>query len=300
MKDLTIKHAVIVGGTSGIGRAVAEQLAAHHYRVLIVGRNAAAGAQFVRDFAPHARFVPADVSLLRGLPAVAAAIRQEFATVDLIMHTADVLITTRVNTAEGLELAIATNYYSRVWLNELLLTGPAAYSPERIVHVAAAGYPPGKNMRRMFPLPATASSFTGHGIGQVANDFYGLSLAERLREAGTVVNILNPGIVDTDIRRNGQFPGWFRLLSPVLGLLLKAFTQTTADYARKAVAVVTGQNPAAAQSVLLNAKGRPIAGAAELHDEALRRYMWEATFATIKATVGEASPASPTAPALVR
>ncbi|HEU4425429.1 MAG TPA: SDR family NAD(P)-dependent oxidoreductase, partial [Pilimelia sp.] len=64
------RTAVVTGGTGGIGRAVAGELARRGYRVLIVGRSAARGAAVLAeldDAAPGAghALVRADLSLLR-------------------------------------------------------------------------------------------------------------------------------------------------------------------------------------------------------------------------------------------
>lgn len=268
------KHALLIGATAGIGRETARLLAKEGYHVSIVGRNQVAGDELAQ--ALNGTFIRADVSLLSEVRRVAEVVRTQVPSLDLIIHSADVLITKRVETAEGLELAIATNYYSRFLLNHLLLNEAPFYQPVRIIHIAAAGFPPG-NIRAKFPLSANASSFTGHGVGQIANDFYGLALADKLRAKGMLVNILNPGMVDTDIRRNGQFPKWFAVLSPVLDLLLKPLVKTPEAYAQVVLNIARGQNADANQSVLINSKGKAIQPSGKLLDKDAQQYLWEQT-----------------------
>lgn len=47
--NLAGKHAVVIGGTSGIGHGIAATLAAANASVTIVGRNAAAGQEIVTE-----------------------------------------------------------------------------------------------------------------------------------------------------------------------------------------------------------------------------------------------------------
>lgn len=276
------KKIIIIGGTDGIGREIAEQLVATN-QVLIVGRSAEKGQSFVDSNGASASFIATDVSLLSNVVALASQIKQQFRQVDFIVHTADILRIKRTSTAEGLETSIAINYYSRVLLNHLLLE---QFQPERIVHVAAAGYPGGKDFVEKFPIADSANSFTGHGYGQIANDIYGLSMHQPLQERGTKINILNPGMVDTDIRRNGQFPKVFRLLEPVLGLLLKPFTTTPAQYARVPLTIIRGENEAANQQVLINSKGKAVSGSKTVNDPSVQQYAHEQTWQTIENTVG--------------
>ena len=272
------KNVLIIGGADGIGREMAEHLVATHH-VLIVGCSAKKGQAFLETHGEAASFVAADVSLLSNVVALANQIKQQYSCLDFIIHTADILRMKRVSTAEGLETSIAINYYSRVLLNHLLLE---QFQPERILHIAAAGYPGGSDFAKKFPIADNASSFTGHGYGQIANDIYGLFVHDSLQKRGTKINILNPGMVDTDIRRNGQFPKVFQLLEPVLGLLLKPFTTTPTQYAQIPLAIVRGENEAADQQILINAKGKAIKGSKTVNDPAVQQYAHEQTWQTIE------------------
>jgi len=65
----------------------------------------------------------------------------------------------RLETTEGLEVSLATTYYGRFLLNHLLLNEVPVYQPARIIHITAAGFPPGKNFRpnfRLLPMRAVS------------------------------------------------------------------------------------------------------------------------------------------------
>ena len=142
------KTFLIIGGTDGIGRALANTLATQH-NVWIVGRNQTKGQTFIDEFGTNAHFIQSDISLMKNVVKVSQQIKQSANELDFIIHTADILRTTRTNTTEGLETAIAINFYSRVLLNELLLQD---FQPERIIHIAAAGFPMNGNFDKKFPV----------------------------------------------------------------------------------------------------------------------------------------------------
>lgn len=80
--------AVVVGGTSGIGRAVALMLAAHGARIALVGRDPERGAQVVRDIEAGggtARWYAADYMVYEQLAAVAGRIATELGPCDILI-----------------------------------------------------------------------------------------------------------------------------------------------------------------------------------------------------------------------
>lgn len=227
--------AVVVGGTKGIGREVVRQLARQRYRVLFVGRDAAAGHALENELrsVSTVEFIQADMSLLGETRRVALLIRERVRFIHVLIHSADVLTLDRVETAEGHEIGFALNYLSRFLLNDILLDQLKA-GQARILHIAAAGFMPLK--ASAFPPGPKANGMAGHGAGQGANDIYGLEMADRLKGTGVTINILNPGGVDTDIRRNMKLHGAQKLIMPVMMLAMKYIfrmkMQQPADYAR--------------------------------------------------------------------
>ena len=267
------KTILIIGGTSGIGRAVAEQLVTDN-QVIIVGRNADKGNQFVADFGTNAKFIQSDISLMTNVVKMIDQVKNSTSTLDFILHTTDILGTVRTDTSEGLEKSIATNYYSRFLANDSLLK---TFRPERIVHVAAADIPMNKNFDQKFPVTPEVGGFTAHGRGQIANDFYGLKMSKILKSKGTKINILNPGSVDTDIRRNGNFSWLAKILFSLLKPLFLFFTTTPNEYAKIVIDIIQNRNQAANEFVLISPKGKGIKGNQHAHDEKIQQYVYDTT-----------------------
>ncbi len=210
------RTALVVGGTRGIGGAVVSQLLQRNWKVLAVGRSRPLDDETGRSDTTRGgnaiTFIPCDVSLQADVRALAQRVRIVSPSLDLIVHSADVLHTKRSDTSDGVELSFAINCLSRVLLNGLLFDtlNPGA----TIVHIAAAGLA-GRIEPESIPPPPGMSAFAAHNLGQRANDLYGLSLAPRCMGRGVRVMVMQPGMVATSIRRSGDGG---RVLKTIVGI----------------------------------------------------------------------------------
>ncbi|MEL7123168.1 MAG: SDR family NAD(P)-dependent oxidoreductase [Bacteroidota bacterium] len=252
MKSKTI---LIVGGTDGIGKAIAMK-AGNENSVILVGRSIQKGKALLKQYS-NWYFYPADISEMKNVVTLLEGISKNHSQIDYVVHTADVLLDKRVETKEGLELSVAVNIYARVLLNHLLLH-KHGFKPTRIMHVALAGAPFGqKTFMDEFPIKEHVSSAKAHMIGQIANDVYGLFLQRKLNEE-VKVNILNPGMVDTDIRRNGELPMMMKVLNPIFALLRPFIETKPNEYAEIPFSILKGKNEIAETHVLISAKGKSV------------------------------------------
>lgn len=272
-KDLHGKVALLTGGTRGIGGATAAALATRGATVVIVGRNRQTGEAALAGITAAdgtAEFIAADLSLMAEVRRVADTFRRSHTRLDILVHSADVLLMKRQTTAEGLEVSFATNYLSRFLINNLLLDLLTASAPARIIHVAAAGFPGALKIEHL-PPPPELSSFAGHNVGQRANDIYGVEFAARLAGTGVVINIMNPGMVDTDIRRrapNGK------LLMRVVEFLSKPVTKTPAQFAQRVVELATSPEFAGVSGQLWGANGKRLSIRPTVSDPHTRKQLW--------------------------
>jgi 3-oxoacyl-[acyl-carrier protein] reductase len=82
------KAFVVGGASSGLGRAVAEQLVAEGARVLLVARNEDALQEAVQELGEQAYPCPADVSQTSGVDEVAAVAVERFGSLDGVLINA--------------------------------------------------------------------------------------------------------------------------------------------------------------------------------------------------------------------
>ncbi|MGE5513677.1 MAG: SDR family NAD(P)-dependent oxidoreductase [Bacteroidota bacterium] len=201
--------ALVTGGTDGIGRAVAMQLARGGDRVLFVGRNRERGAEVlaalreVRPGVEHA-FLQADLSSLRETANLAQQVARLTSRLDAVVFCAGVLSTVPEWTEEGLERNFVLNYLSRYLLARLLLPSLIEARSGRLVFVSNAGmyrdtldFDDLQHRRGKRGLQVA-------GRTQFANDLLATELAERLRGTRVEVTCVFPGLVDTAVFRNAR------------------------------------------------------------------------------------------------
>jgi hypothetical protein len=141
--------AIVTGGSAGIGRALAQGLAARQVAVHLLCRNAAAGAAAAREITAatgNARVWAhaVDVSQPREVRAWLAGAwrgRAEPQNATLLLSNAGPLLPRRQETADGLEETFATNVLGAYALTEGLLAEAAAAGGggrvERVVTVCS-------------------------------------------------------------------------------------------------------------------------------------------------------------------
>ena len=86
--NLDNKSFVVGGASSGLGRAVAEQLVAEGARVLLVARSEDALQEAARELGERAHPCPADVSQTSGVDKVAATALERFGALDGVLVNA--------------------------------------------------------------------------------------------------------------------------------------------------------------------------------------------------------------------
>jgi NAD(P)-dependent dehydrogenase (short-subunit alcohol dehydrogenase family) len=242
--------ALVTGGTDGIGRAVALQLARGGDRVLLVGRSAARGAQMLAELrvarpgVDHA-FLRADLSLLSETARVAEHVAQQTDRLDAVVCCAGILSTVPEWTTEGLERNFVLNYLTRYLLAQRLLPALTQAPSGRLVLVSNAGmYGDSLNFDDLQHRQGRPG-FKVAGRTQFANDLLATELAHRLRGTRVEVTCVYPGIVSTGVFRNARGLPWIvRVLAPKLQRLMalspEAAAQTPVFLAQHDRAIGTG------------------------------------------------------------
>lgn len=266
------KIAVIIGASDGIGKQLSIDLNKIGYAIIAIGRNMNKLNDLKKRLSYDSETISADVSLLSVTEKVANEIIEKYNKIDLVIHTADVLLTKRQETSEGNELTFATNYLSRVLFNAILINSLKNSTAPHIIHVAAAGMPFKLNLQD-FPLPKTASSFKGHTVGQLANDYYGIMFAKKHQTIK--INVLNPGMVNTNIRKKTEANLLVRLAIKMMERIIRP---TSLDvYSQLVIDIITGKNHESVDAILINSKGKGIKLSKQLQNETIQKHVWEQT-----------------------
>ncbi len=201
------QRAIVLGASSGIGEALAEQLAREGYDVALVARRGdrlEAICQRLREAgAPgHARAYVHDARDPAKVAALFARIAEELHGLDLVIYAAGVMpaIGTDEYDSEQDRAVIETNLTGAVaWLNEAARWFASAGAGSLVAISSIAG----ERGRRGYPA---------YGASKAGLNTYLESLRNRLAQHGVHVLTVKPGFVQTDMLR--QRSGLFWVIQP--------------------------------------------------------------------------------------
>jgi NAD(P)-dependent dehydrogenase (short-subunit alcohol dehydrogenase family) len=203
------KTVLITGGTSGIGLAAAEELAARGARLGIVARDAkkaAAATERIRDRGgpdTEVEVFLADLSSLAAVRGLADEVLQRYPRLDALVNNAGAVNMKRHLTVDGFELTWAVNHLAAFLLTTLLLDRLRDSAPARVVttasdaHRLASGIPfDDINAERSY------RGFGRYGLTKLANILFTAELARRLEGSGVTATCFHPGFVASRFNHN--------------------------------------------------------------------------------------------------
>jgi len=186
MSSLQGQTALVTGGSRGIGRAIALQLARAGARVVIHYHRNREAAESVAKEAGGARLVQAD---LRSMPEVDELARSLAGTgFDILINNAGVWGFTPLGSTplETLEAMLDVNVKSVFWLTQALL--PLLNEGARIVNLSSIAGRIGR-----------AGGRSVYGASKAAVDAFTKNWALELAPRKIRVNAVAPGYIDTDM-----------------------------------------------------------------------------------------------------
>jgi NAD(P)-dependent dehydrogenase (short-subunit alcohol dehydrogenase family) len=200
MRPIEDTVVLITGATDGLGRGVAERLAADGATVHLHGRDPerlATTAAEIRSTTGSERLVThrADLASLDEVRALASDVEASTDRLHVLINNAGIGGgepdgRTRRESRDGHELRFAVNYLAGFLLTLQLLPLLRRSAPARIVNVASLGQAPidfGDVM-----LEKGYSGMRAYGQSKLAQILFGFELAERVSADGITVNSLHP------------------------------------------------------------------------------------------------------------
>jgi NAD(P)-dependent dehydrogenase (short-subunit alcohol dehydrogenase family) len=149
----------------------------------------------------------ADLSSIGETRATATMILRRTPKLDLLVNNAGVLCARRQVTAEGHERTLATNLLSPLALTEALLPALTAAAPARVVMVGSSSSDRARIDPDNLELEGGWSMVRAYAQSKLALLMTSRALAERLAGSDVTVNVVHPGLVATEIVRNGGLVG---------------------------------------------------------------------------------------------
>ena len=157
-----------------------------------------------------------DVSDLRDVRAFAARFIAEEPRLDVLVNNAGVLPAERALSADGNELALATNVLGPFLLTSLLIPLLTQSAPARVINVSSGGMY--TQRLHVEDLQSTGEKFDGPTVyarTKRAQVILTELWAKRLAGTGVVVHAMHPGWVDTP-GVVSSLPRFYRLTGPLL------------------------------------------------------------------------------------
>jgi retinol dehydrogenase 12 len=221
VKELNMqKTFVVTGATSGIGLAVAEQLAGSGAFVIGVGRSAAHCAEaeaHIRAAYQHSdiRYLVADLALQAQVLGLAAHIRDELSarklgSLDGLINNAGTFTYYKTLTPEGFEVQWAVNHLAPFLLTHELLPLLAASASARVVTVSSGSHYNTRLCWNDLQLRRGYNGLLAYKQTKLCNVLFTAELRRRLGKGSSVgAFAADPGLVFTEMGFKGN-PGLVR------------------------------------------------------------------------------------------
>ena len=249
--DLSSKRLAVIGGTNGLGRAIARQALARGAEVTVVGRT------LRDDNTSRLTFVAADLSSMSEAVRVGRELPAEL--FDVVLFTTGIIAAkTREETPEHLERDMAISYLSRLavlrGLSSRLGSAREDGAPRpRVFVMGSPGYgtlgdPEDLNSEGDY------GAMTAHANTIAGNEALVLGGPDRF--PGASYFGLAPGLIKTDIRANylGEGSMTHKLFETAVG----AFLQSAETYAKRMVPILFAPELEGRTGVLFGSKGQPV------------------------------------------
>jgi short-subunit dehydrogenase len=184
--------AIVTGASSGIGAAVAVDLARRGARVVAVARRPDRLDETVgacRSHSPESIAHAADVSSRVACEEVVRATETRFGRVDILVNNAGMSIHRNAarTSVDDIERVMAVNFFAAVYLTTAALPGMLDRRLGSVVNVTSvAGYVPN-------------AGESAYGASKAALSRWSHGLAVDLHGTGVHVGVLSPGPIDTEI-----------------------------------------------------------------------------------------------------
>jgi NAD(P)-dependent dehydrogenase (short-subunit alcohol dehydrogenase family) len=223
MPDLTGKVLIVTGANSGLGFESTKALAEHGATVVMAVRNMEKGEKARADIlkeVPNAKLdlMKLDNADLSSVQAFAAAFREKYDRLDILLNNAGVMAIPRQETADGFEMQFGVNHLAHFALTGLLLDVLTKTPGARVHSVSSsAAFNAQINFDDLMG-EEDYSRWGAYGQSKLANAMFATELNRQLKTAGydTIANSSHPGFVMGNLQTNSLEQSGAPLMERVL------------------------------------------------------------------------------------
>lgn len=202
------KTVLITGGNSGIGLAIAHEVAAQGARLCLACRDQQKARRAIAEIqqrTPGAEIelYALDLSSFANIRAFAGEFLAKHPVVDALVNNAGAYITAPRTTVDGFEMTFGANTLGPILLTELLLPAVERADDGRVVHLASMAHLAGQINFDSFRGRKPYFSFPAYAQSKLGNLLYSNALARRTKVPN---NAIHPGGVYSPLYR--ELPPW--------------------------------------------------------------------------------------------
>ena len=186
------KTCIITGATSGIGQAVAKELARRHANIIIACRDVQKGcktALSIREAIPYSVNISVyylDLSSMDSVRKFAFEINKNSIDVDILVNNAGIFCTSHTTSKDNHELDFAVNHLGHFLLTYLLIPRMKNKTDARIITVTSSLYKQFVSTDFVnFNDEKGFSPFMAYARSKLANILFTLELSKRLPKGET-------------------------------------------------------------------------------------------------------------------
>lgn len=189
MSDNTMKTAVITGGASGIGLAIAHKFVQHHIKCILIGRDEKKLKDACNALGDLAFYAKCDISQLNSLPELVNGIIQKHGMVDILVNNAGIHLKKPFHevTDEEFQKVILTNQVAVFSMTREISKNMVNHCTGSIINISS--------MASQYGIPLviayTASKSAVEGMTR--------AMAVELSPLGVRVNCIAPGFIKTEM-----------------------------------------------------------------------------------------------------
>jgi len=204
---------LLTGATSGIGKALAFDLAQTGETVLLTARDQDRRNLVYEEIMSHAQnpnveFLTCDLSSFGSIRNFAAFVRERYQKIDVLINNASIYKRERTVSADGHELMFATNHLGPFLLTGLLLDLLREARSARILNVTA----PSRTKPNFDDLDSRNGFNSRHVFGatRMMNLLFTFELARRLEGTNVTCNAIHPGLARSNLlNESNPIIRWF-------------------------------------------------------------------------------------------
>ena len=265
---------VVTGATSGIGKALIEDLAKTGNTIVMVARDAERGSAVLNEITlatqnPNLDLQLCDLSVLSSVRNLAQILNSKYQKINVLINNASVYKRKRVTTVEGFEEMFATNHLGPFLLTNLLLellqAGVQENGSAHVLNITA----PSTVQLDFNDLQSEKkfNSLTAFGATKMANLLFTFALARRLDNTGITVNAIHPGLARSSLMKES-----FPLLRIFTWLISSPPQKVTENIVQPAISPEYEQ-----MSGKFLHRGKEIEAPAYAHDHEAQQQLWDAS-----------------------